>query len=39
MYDNSLKYVFMKFLNWERKGNFEPLVTAIGHDYCVVLFM
>jgi len=23
MYANSLKYLFMKFINWERKGNFK----------------
>ena len=25
MYANSLKYLFMKFINWERKGNFKFL--------------
>ena len=23
MYANSLKYFFMKFINWEQKGNFN----------------
>jgi len=23
MYANSLKYIFMKFINWEQKGNFN----------------
>jgi len=23
MYANSLIYLFMKFVNWERKGNFK----------------
>jgi len=29
MYANSLIYLFMKFINWERKGNFKR--------YCKVL--
>jgi len=25
MYANSLTYLFMKFINWERKGNFKEM--------------
>jgi len=25
MYANSLKYLFMKFISWERKGNFKTV--------------
>ena len=26
MYDNSLNYCFMKFINWEQMGNFKLIV-------------
>ena len=32
MYTNSLKYFLMKFINWERKGNFNISSSAYGNS-------